>query len=312
MSRRDVLSIWQTFTLCVIGTMGMASADSSPQGADLERVRTVVGGYLAAWQKGDYTSMPQYWDAASRRQVRADQVVNAFEVASPGTEEQKARMRNAWGVDYLITGRPSKIVDFRVRLLSDGRAVADAIAEFSPGSENGTDVLFLSPGFMEEFQKQGPNDNGTKALVMAMALKAMLEGSEVNTAKGQSKTIYGVGGPPYIALHFRRYTLVREDGDWRIANAVTISDMPIAAEQAKSSGLRQGKERLASNGQTTVKRTGRKQESTQIEQYIKVATCQIPQAALCIARIGWVKIRCSALRAGSRSGTRSRRSSDGG
>ena len=215
---------WTSFVVAL--GMAIALIGASRQQTEQQRATAVIGLYLTAWQRGDHATMHQLWTTDARDKVAVEQLQNAFKLESQGTDEEKEQLRRLTGATYLVTGRPARIVAIQVKVLSDTRAIADCVAEFNFSSQVGLDFGLFLLQLLEEIKKEGHKDGGMRGFTLALALSAMAKTEQVNTAQGQIKSLNGVQGPPYITLYLRRFELVKEDGKWRIANAVTVSDQP--------------------------------------------------------------------------------------
>lgn len=182
----------------------------------------VVRSYLSAWERGGYAAMYPLLDSATRRKMTSDQFKAAFLISTREQgKNQEERSDGKTQPQTLVAGRPSKIIGFQVHLTTSVKGFADCTAEFSAGSENGIDALFVSPELWKQAEDKSGKD-GVRPLLLALATQAVLKPTAFSTSKGQYKHILSPNKSPLITLHFRRLTLVKEDNHWHIANAVSV------------------------------------------------------------------------------------------
>lgn len=233
-SKYKVLTVLTLLSVMLLYCGSMARAQAGERQGEAERgVSQVVRQYLVAWQNGDFATMYRLWDAHSRQGVIVAQLRRAFTVDLTGTDAKTRDARRLAGMaDHIVRGRPAAIVSVLARAELSDYATADCVARYKFQSQNGFKFSLLLPSFMQQLKADRTRSGKIMASVFPRVARDMDTPETVNTAKGQTRhPTHGQGTddrdpPPYITLYFHRYVLVRELGDWRIANAVTVRDKP--------------------------------------------------------------------------------------
>lgn len=203
--------------LAFIAPLGCVT-DAKAQSAGLNTPKSTVQRYLFAWERGDYAAMHKLLTGNVRRQATPDQIRQAFTLtAQTPTERQTA------GTKPFKVGRPARIVSTRARHLDSRHATVECRAVFNVTSESGVDYRKVFPRLMQEAKKRR---QGFVAAGLALSFGPIEKGKLLNTAQKQARSFTGKTGEKFVTLDFHRYALVKEEGRWRIANALRVSAAP--------------------------------------------------------------------------------------
>lgn len=208
----------------------------SAQAAEARAAEAVVRAYVSAWSAGDLPAMYRMWDAHSRRSVTLQQLEAAF------TRHPKALFERPGAAgEAVVLGRPLAFVSSHATVETNDYASVDCVARYTFQSMTGYPFAALIPGLFRDAKKE--RGDGMLLLAIAMAGDNLDKPKVLNTAQGGFRTpTSGQGAldelppptetaaigdkPPFITLYLHRYVLTREGHDWKIANAVTVSDLP--------------------------------------------------------------------------------------
>lgn len=213
--------------------LAVASATKAAEPQTQQEAYAVVSNYLAAWHKGDYNTMYALWDARSRQAVTPDQLSHVLTVDITGDTQDGVKIRQLLGgASQLLRGRIASVVSVKVHPETSDYATADCEVQTTFQSLNGVAFVRLLPDALKQAKAtdaQTKRGDGTLAVAL-FALGA--DKPEVVSTFNKDFRAYTYGQDlknergPYTTLYVHKYTLVKEQGQWRISNAVTVSNEP--------------------------------------------------------------------------------------
>ena len=198
-----------------------------------EQPLSVVSSYLSAWRHGDYTTMYGLWDAKSRQSVTLDQLHHVLTVDIKGDSQDDVKRRQLLGgASQILRSRIAAVVSVKVHPETSDYATADYVVQTTFQSLKGIQFVLLLPDLLKQAKA---DDTQTKHSDSSLAVVAAALGADkpalVSTTNNNYEAItHGQDVQdkqgPYITLYLHQFILVKEQGQWRIANAVTVSDQP--------------------------------------------------------------------------------------
>ncbi len=197
------------FFLCSVAAGAQAQAER--QTFYTEQPFYVVSNYLSAWETGDDDTMYSLLDKRSRQSVTPDQLKHFFTITVPtGGRNEVPYQELPKGFDQALRGRITSVIGIVAHVETDEYATVDCTVETTLRSLN--DATY-------------PPD----LLRLVAPVAAMDKPVYLNTLDGSFKTIthgqdYQDKQGPYVTLYLHRYVLVKENGQWRISNAITVAD----------------------------------------------------------------------------------------
>jgi|GEM_PF-2213143 len=196
-----------------------------------QEVGSVVNKYLAAWCAGDGNTMYKLWDAKSRQTVTPDQLSHVLAVDITGDSQDAMKLRQMLGgANQRPRCRIASVVSVKAHPETTEYATADCRVQTTFQSLNG---VAFAPLFSEELKRAKATDTQTKRgdATLAVALFALIadKPQEVSTLNNNFRAFtHGQDSKekqgPYITLYIHQFTLVKEQGQWKISNAVSVSD----------------------------------------------------------------------------------------
>lgn len=212
---------------------GACNAASQVQSQTEPQVYSVVISYLKAWQKGDYNTMYSLWDSKSRQAVTPEQLSRFLSVDITGNSENEVAVRQLLGgARQILRGRIASVVSVKEHPETSEYATADCTVQTTYQSLNGIAYARLLPDLLKQAKAlDAQTKKGDNAFAVAMiSLGADKPHNLSTTGNGFQAFTHGQDAVdkqgPYITLYLHQYVLVKEQGQWRIANAVTVSDQP--------------------------------------------------------------------------------------
>ena len=220
-------SIYVLSGACLLCFVVQADAQKSNEAV---RVENVVTRCLEACEKADYAGMYRIMDAKTRRSVTPEKLASTF-THRPGEPGYELLRQPAEG-KAIVIGRPAA---FKLKAVSLDKdiATADFKATFTFRSKFGMDrAKFYN--WLTCYLSDVP-DSASVIGSLARASAQPEKPEEIDMAKGESK-IFQIDpetspGLPDIQLYYRRFVLVNEQGEWKIASAITVSGEPLRDDQ---------------------------------------------------------------------------------
>jgi len=219
--------------ICLLFCFSLASASKAAEPEPQQAVYSVVSNYLTAWREADYNTMYSLWDAKSRQAVTLDQLRHALTVDTTGNSQDAVKARQLLdGASQLLRCRIASVISVKVNPETNDYATADYKVQTTFQSLNGIAFVRLFPDALKQAKaSDAQTKRGDATLAVALFALGADKPEEVSTLNNNFRAFtHGQDGKdeqgPYLTLYIHKYILVKEQGQWRISNAVTISDQP--------------------------------------------------------------------------------------
>lgn len=233
LSHLGKMSLIALFLFSLIVVSPNQRVEAQAEGQAQQQAYLTVSNYLAAWQRGDYKAMYMLWDVKSRNSVTADQLRNLLTVDITGSTEDEVRGRQLLGgASQILRSRIASVVSIQIHPQTNEYATADYTVQTTFQSLNGIAYASLLPDLLKQARaNDARSKQSDSTLAVTVAAIGMSKPAVVSTQSNDFQVItHGQDARnkqgPYISLYIHQYTLVKEQGQWRISNAVTISEQP--------------------------------------------------------------------------------------
>lgn len=208
--------------LVLLGSLGSrAEAPVTQTKTEPQKVRQAVETYLQAWKTGDSATMYALWDRKTRARATAVQFDQAMKTDLRGTPEGEQCLR-AFGTEIIVGGRIADWCGVRVKVQDADHATADYLADTTWDSTTGLPTEVFLPAFLDEMKNA---TNSETKRMMAIGIMALTDGHTDTAKKNEVTHSWNMGTSPIFTFSPRRFHLVKEEGEWHIADAVEIREM---------------------------------------------------------------------------------------
>ncbi len=230
MKRNWMFAFIVALSALAMGQKGFAA----PPVSEETQIKSAISVYMGKWIAGDYAGMRKLWDVKSQRLISAKQIVSAFQytltaedihllknIKNPLDSDAIAEMQKK---TQTMQFRPRYYLPGNVKMRGKTSAISDLQATFTIDSLMGTPDSFTNQIMLDQAGKTDKDNPNGSVAGSALFLLALV-GIEWNydTALGEYSYVpikRDKPGSPLLMLRLARYELVKEKGQWKIANAI--------------------------------------------------------------------------------------------